>query len=62
MTLNFTTIFIAAAGWAISAYVGYAAAMSNLNVRVAVLESSRPEVERRLTSIETKIDVLLGRG
>lgn len=48
-------------GLAISSFVGYAAASSSMNARVSVLEAQKQDIERRLTSIEHKLDEVLER-
>lgn len=52
-------ILIAVITGATSAYASYTAGQSSLNARVSVLETRDMELERRLTSIEAKIDRLL---
>lgn len=52
-------ILIALVSGVTSAYASYTAGQSAMNARVSVLETRDAELERRLSSIEAKIDRLL---
>lgn len=51
-------VFAQFLAWIVAALFIYGA----VNARVSVVESKQSETERRLNSIESKIDVLLSRG
>lgn len=54
-------LIVSIAGLAISGFVAYAAASSSMNARVSVLEEQRKYIDKRLDSIEHKLDELLER-
>lgn len=53
-----TAVIMQVIGWVIGVLLAYGA----VNARVSVLESKTTDTDRRLNSIELKIDVLLARG
>lgn len=52
---------IAVAGWALSAYIGYAAAANAMNARVSVLESQYQQIKYDISDIKADVKTLLRR-
>jgi hypothetical protein len=55
------TAGLAVAAWALSAYVGYAAASSEMNARVSVLESQWQTFRADLSEVKQDVKTLLRR-